>query len=297
LHTHLNPVTCKVTKREKIPFGLIRLEKMINCSVLSLAGLIGEIEMQLGLLRVINQGGLVLKDRPEDFVSKATRERMTGWFEKVGRQVAQEYEWSAVEDRINLFMKRMEKPNFSNRDLEFEIKAFKDAISDGLKNQLIYRYPIDKANVILAKKAKWEPVVSVFPQAEYDISAGVDIWALGHYTASVFHFMRVLEHGLFAIATHLSVECSIENWHTIIGRIEAEISNRQKTLRRGEDKNKKLQFLSEAAKEFTYFKDGWRNYVAHKKIVYDEHLARSAMEHVRQFMTVLAKGLPAAEGD
>jgi hypothetical protein len=62
-------------------------------------------------------------------------------------------------------------------------------------------------------------------------------------------------------------------------------------LPKGESRNRRLQFLSEAAKEFQYFKDGWRNYVSHGRGEYDDHLAQSVMQHVRQFMTILSREL------
>lgn len=56
-------------------------------------------------------------------------------------------------------------------------------------------------------------------------------------------------------------------------------------------KNERMQFLSEAAKEFFYFKDGWRNYVAHARGTYDEHQAASVLEHTRTFMNHLSTEL------
>jgi hypothetical protein len=44
----------------------------------------------------------------------------------------------------------------------------------------------------------------------------------------------------------------------------------------------------QAAKDFFYFKDGWRNYVSHGGDPYDEHQARSVLDHVRSFMSHLA---------
>lgn len=106
--------------------------------------------------------------------------------------------------------------------------------------------------------------------------------------------MRVLEHGLRALAADVGKTFSVQNWQNIIDQIESEIRQMGKTLPAGPEKSDRLQFLSEAAKEFVYFKDGWRNYVSHNRAVYDEHLARSALEHVRSFMTVLAGRLAEA---
>jgi predicted outer membrane protein len=103
--------------------------------------------------------------------------------------------------------------------------------------------------------------------------------------------MRVLEHGLRALAKDVGRNFDVQNWQNIIDEIESEIRHLSKSLPRGIQKNERIQFLSEAAKEFMYFKDGWRNHVSHGRGDYDEHQARSIMEHVRSFMTVLSAQL------
>jgi hypothetical protein len=52
-----------------------------------------------------------------------------------------------------------------------------------------------------------------------------------------------------------------------------------------------MSFYSAAAKEFFYFKDGWRNYVSHGGDPYDEDEAFSVLEHVRAFMSHLGSRL------
>jgi hypothetical protein len=49
--------------------------------------------------------------------------------------------------------------------------------------------------------------------------------------------------------------------------------------------------LSEAAKEFFYFKDGWRNHVSHAKDKYDGPQAFSVLNHTSAFMKHLSMGL------
>ena len=88
-----------------------------------------------------------------------------------------------------------------------------------------------------------------------------------------------------------TLQVDAESWQTIIERIEAKIREVGKALPRGSEKLLRLGFLSEAAKEFVYFKDGWRNHVSHNRYSYDEHQARSIIEHVRSFMCVLSKNI------
>ena len=92
--------------------------------------------------------------------------------------------------------------------------------------------------------------------------------------------MRVLEHGLRALAKDVGKEFDVQNWQNVIDQIKSEIRALGKTLPSGKAKNERLQFYLRRPREFAYFKDGWRNYVSHNRGTYDEHQARSVMEHV-----------------
>jgi hypothetical protein len=105
--------------------------------------------------------------------------------------------------------------------------------------------------------------------------------------------MRALEYGLRAMAADVLVEVEAESWHTIIERIETKI-DKARDAPRGEGKSARLQFLSEAAAEFRYFKDGWRNYASHVKISYDDAQAVRVMQHVATFISHLSAELKEA---
>lgn len=133
-------------------------------------------------------------------------------------------------------------------------------------------------------------VESVFADARDDISAAARCLALGQWTASVFHSMRVLEHGLRALAAKLSLPPDavvLENWNTVIERIEKairDLQNQPKSLLKAET----LEKYSKAAVQFRYFKDAWRNHVSHSRASYDEGAAQSVFNHTKQLMQHLA---------
>jgi HEPN domain-containing protein len=131
-----------------------------------------------------------------------------------------------------------------------------------------------------------------FKNAVYDIKEAGNCYAHGTYTACVFHLMRVLEIALHKLATDLGVTfpatLELENWQNIIEKIESEITAREKRLPKGTAKSEEMQHYSEAAKEFRYFKNAWRNHVSHSRVDYEIHDATKIMEHVRDFMQHLA---------
>lgn len=269
------------------PYGLIRLIDLINVSAIGFGSFCSQ------LMNELLQVSVHLHDT-QDYLEPVPFDKMKilqTWL-KLWREEAESFEWDHVVSAID----RMNKSLLNGatfKDVEYGLRSIQDGLRDGLKNQLVYRYPNDKAKVLESWKDDWAPVVTRFPHCHDDILSGVDLWALGHSTASVFHMMRVLESGLGSLATDLNISFAIENWQTVIDRIEAAIKEQQKRLPRGGDKSTRLQFLGEAAKEFSYFKDGWRNYVSHNRAPYDSHRARSVLEHVRQFMSSLARNLPA----
>lgn len=266
------------------PHGLVSLWDMINCYISPLCALCS----QLMLEQIARDDGFA-RPGPDEPISDAEERRISGWLQ-VATCAANDFELNAVHDRIAIIRRNL-KTAMSQRDLATELRVLRETIDNCLRWQCIYRYPLGKSDFLKKWKDDWGPVPKSFPSAEGDIVAGVDLWALGHSTASVFHFMRVLEHGLRALANEFGRNFDVHNWQVIIDQIEAEIRALGKTLPAGIPKSERLQFLSEAAKEFVYFKDGWRNYVSHNRATYDEHQARSVLEHVRSFMTDLTARL------
>ena len=133
----------------------------------------------------------------------------------------------------------------------------------------------------------------IFPdEAAEDAKAAMDCYLADLNTACVFHLMRVLEHGLSALAANVSVTITTQPWQGVIDEIEKAIRKEEAALPKGLAKNARLEFLSKAAREFFYFKEGWRNHCAHNRVKYDLDQAKSMLTHVFDFMDHLAGGLP-----
>jgi len=131
-------------------------------------------------------------------------------------------------------------------------------------------------------------VASAFPDAAKDISAANRCYALDEWTACVFHAMRVLEHGLRLAAERFAVDFSVDSWHTVIRGIEGSLHALRNKQVLTEQDRKEITYYSEAASQFRYFKDAWRNHVSHARTHYDEGDAEKVLRHVREFMQHLA---------
>jgi len=133
-------------------------------------------------------------------------------------------------------------------------------------------------------------VEAAFPEAVKDIDAANRCYALDEWTACVFHSMRVLEHGLRLTAKRFNVDFAVDSWHKVIKGIEDAIAALRNKQGLTEEDRKEISYYSDAASQFRYFKDSWRNHVSHGREHYDERDAEKVLTHVREFMQHLAKG-------
>jgi hypothetical protein len=172
------------------------------------------------------------------------------------------------------------------------ITLLQNAMTSEMEDHLFLWVESAKAGYYEQTELFGEEVAHQFQSTKQDIRAAGNCYASGNNTACVFHCMRVLEKGLHAFADHLgipfAVPVELHNWQNIIQPIEAEISRREKTLPKGTAKSDELKFLSGAAAQFRYFKETWRNHVAHSRVTYDDIEALRVMSHVHQFMEELA---------
>jgi hypothetical protein len=209
---------------------------------------------------------------------------------KYSQQQADTMELQSVHDRIEIFRRKLLYP-ISLHDFLAEIRALREAFESGIRFKRFYLYPETKGQLCIKAHDHWAKAFAGFPGIKDDALAAVDCYGLGHNTASVFYAMRVVEHGIRELAAAVNIIFDVQQWHTVIEQIEAEIRELDKHWPKSTTKSEWIGFYSEAAKEFFYFKAGWRNYVSHGHDPYDDYQAIGVLEHVRTFMTHLASRL------
>lgn len=199
---------------------------------------------------------------------------------------------NAIEMRLRHFEAALHRI-FTWGVYEYEIKSTLQVIEDELWQHKFYHYPQDKAALVLSLRANWDRTIRAFPLTHGEVHAAVDCYALGHNTASVFHSMRVAEHGLRSLAKERKVRLAKNKpvewgtWHDIIKALDDEI----KVIggkKAGVAKDAALEFYSGARAELNGFKDEYRNLVMHVRSTYDEHRALRALTNVNTFMERLA---------
>jgi hypothetical protein len=113
-------------------------------------------------------------------------------------------------------------------------------------------------------------------------------FALGRYTASVYHAMCALEPAIASLAKKMKVQHSERRWKTVLDEVGKAIRVAQ-TQAKGAARTRRLDFLAEAAEQFNWIKDAWRNHTMHARAKYDRGTSESILEHVQGFMEHMAR--------
>ena len=168
-------------------------------------------------------------------------------------------------------------------DLVQQLIVLNVALSGEMEEEGLVRIPYDRVNYFEQADLFGPEVAAAFPSCKRDIERAGSCYALEQGDGCVHHLMMVLERGLNALASKLSVPYLRTNWQVIIGKIESEL----KTMPRGPQKD----FYLEVNAQFGFLKDAYRNHAEHARDnYYDIHKSISIYNHVRAFMQELQKG-------
>jgi hypothetical protein len=197
-----------------------------------------------------------------------------------------------VDNAIFQFDRMLESGGVTYSDVNRQLCHLRQVVYRALQKMHLYRYPEDKAKILINVDNDWEVPFAKFGSAKPEISAGIDCWALGHPTASIFHLMRAAEIGLRALARERQVALPRNKplewgqWGEIIRETRRKVDEiRQKPA--GATKDAALTFYDGALAHMEGFADKYRNQVMHVRKRYEDYDATSAMMHVREFLTVL----------
>jgi hypothetical protein len=128
-----------------------------------------------------------------------------------------------------------------------------------------------------------------FPNASFEVEEAAKCVALGRYTASVFHAMRMLEIGIRALSKRLSIpdptKPSEKNWGKILATIKAEIDKLWPNNTRLP--NSEGAAFEELCAHLDAVRNPWRNATMHVETIYAPHEALHIIRCSAFFMTKL----------
>jgi hypothetical protein len=182
---------------------------------------------------------------------------------------------------------------------EEAIQGLMDVFVAELKSYLFLFVPQHVAQYYEWDEIVSQKVVGAFPLASEEIRSAGTCLAAGLHTACVFHAMRAAEIGVRVLGTKLNITLPgpIEQaeWQQILNAIVPKIRDIENLPKTTPGRDEDLQFYSEAAAQFRFFKNGWRIRVMHARATYNEPQAKEALEHVRSFFETLAERLSEAQ--
>lgn len=195
-------------------------------------------------------------------------------------------------DMLQRFVRRIETEDQMTLNMAAEhTKVIRNAILVDMTEAWFLMVPATRRHFYLEREPFGEAVITAFPNATFDIiEAGKSI-ALDRWTAAVFHLMRVVEHGLRALAVLVEIpmaaEVEFEQWRNVIDQIQKQIRAMEQETRTPE-RTARLRVYADAASQCWFFKEAWRNHVSHSRSKYVENEALEVWDHVRSFMQRLA---------
>ncbi len=152
--------------------------------------------------------------------------------------------------------------------------------------------PASDKELFVEPEGYWsQALILAFPDARQDMRQCVQCLALEMWTASVFHAMRAVQHGLRRLADRLGVTFAKDfdalNWNEIIDGIDKKLRD-MKQQKKNAATDAEVHFAAGVSSHFFGVKEAWRNYVMHGRSTYDEEQARSIAATVRAIMQALA---------
>jgi hypothetical protein len=155
-----------------------------------------------------------------------------------------------------------------------------------LHERLIMFIPTDKVVYYNALAFFGPEITSKFSNCTVDLDEAGKCFAAGRWTATVFHLMRVMEHGVRQLANTLGVAVNpTATWGQILNQLDAAINALPQTTPAEASRRAEFQGLRASLHAV---KDAWRNPTMHPQATYTEQDAHEIITNVKTFLRRLA---------
>jgi len=185
------------------------------------------------------------------------------------------------------------------QQLQYELKVLRECIEADLEKRLFVFVEPKNVDLFTAIDDTWKQVLEVIPDAKTDIEDAHIARMVELHTATIFHLMRVAEHGLRILAKKMRVSLDLKDkkgivpveyadWQKVITALKNKLT-KIAVLKTGPKRQAQLEKYSDAADHCVFMKDIWRNTVSHARKPYKAADALGALERVRDFMRLVAR--------
>lgn len=278
------------------PFQIVSLLNVIKLFAETFCWEIAHLEFAIGTLDEASK-----LDEKTDLGELAVIRHGLSKFQKMCESFEMTFSVEVIEGslvRLNQSRLGIKALHPTNRMVIDELRGILKALYIELETTVFMCIPRARAKLYDQPELFGLEVSAKFREANKEVTQAGNCLAAGNSTATVFHLMRALEHGLRALAKRLRVKykrslktpTDLRDWGDILTAIEDkvdEIEQKPRTHKREAD----LRFYHGAVAQFRHFKNAWRNHVMHARVLYEGDEAGVVMRHVSEFMQHLATRL------
>jgi hypothetical protein len=200
----------------------------------------------------------------------------------------EEMELTSGADQIARIVEKVNTGRTTWGDFLSLTSELNNRIHDELKRRLLFCISPKDAELYSNKKPFGDKVNDSFHHARTDIEESAKCFALGRWTACVFHLNRVVELGLKVLAVEMGLPFDRNSWEAHLKDIERELEKRQKA---GGPRSPDEIFYSTTATHISRMKVAWRNPTSHVGTFYDEEISKDIFDAVRCFMKHISERL------
>jgi hypothetical protein len=194
-----------------------------------------------------------------------------------------------LQDMFNRYSRRV----YTYAEMAGALDRLYDDIQIGMRQEYFFRYPRDIATSVARATIDWKEVLDAFPSSRREIETGMDCYALGDYSGSIFHMIRIAELGLRAIARERGVESVGRDkplewgtWQDVFQAIEAKLKEVRQS-KAGSERDKELSFYDTSLSDLRRLQ-GYRDPTMHFRDDYGRGEAYDAIHRVKSLMMALS---------
>jgi len=215
-------------------------------------------------------------------------------FEKA-QEFCLRHDFLLAQHACEIILKWLNQPPMSMARLRDNTASLHEALKADAKKIKAYIYRNERADILASVDKSWSDVFERMPDTEPEIRAALDLWALDHGTASVFHSMRACELGLRFVAKKFKVKFSDKPmewamWSSLLNKLENELVALRKEPN-GPKKDRDKEFLGAVISHWRSIQEK-RDAVMHVRKEFDTHEALSVFLHVQQLLRAIADRYP-----
>lgn len=200
-------------------------------------------------------------------------------------------------DQLDRIIQGLSRSDYTYSAAERDLEALEWRMTDEFRRRHFLSLSSEEALMLSNPRQGWEEVIKRWPATIDDIIEANSCYALGRYTAVVFHSLQIGEHGLIELGKSIGVTDYKEGWNATIKALDKIVETKHEQLTDFQKEHR--EFFRQVRATAATLNDAWRNKVSHaqgKLLVmtsdFSPQVAGEILVATRGFMRRLATGLP-----